>query len=116
MAKAKSVKEVGEKKNTPKIRIKLRSYDLKMLETSVAKVLGLLVKSGAKIKWPIPLPKKRKLYTVQRAHFVYKDSREQFEKITYTKLIDVVEVGDKTVEYLQNLVIPVGVLVEVRIY
>ncbi len=53
---------------------------------------------------------------MQRAHFVYKDSREQFEKITYTKLIDVVEVGDKTVEYLQNLVIPVGVLVEVRIY
>ncbi len=50
MAKAKSVQEVAEKKNTPKIRIKLRSYDLKMLETSVAKVLGLLVKSGAKIK------------------------------------------------------------------
>ncbi|MFZ5341050.1 MAG: 30S ribosomal protein S10 [Patescibacteria group bacterium] len=50
-----------------------------------------MVKSGAEVKGPIPLPKAKKIYTVLRAHFVYKDSREQFERITYTRMIDVVE-------------------------
>ena len=105
-----------QKKAAPKLRIKLKSYDLKMLENSITKILWLLIKSGATVKWPIPLPKKNKKYTVMKAHFVYKDSREQFERITYTRLIDVVETGGKTVEYLQNLSIPVGVSVEVRVY
>ncbi len=103
-------------KATPKLRIKLRSYDLKMLENSVTKIAGLLVKSGAAIKGPIPLPKKKKLYTVIKSHFVYKDARDQYERLTYTRLIDVVETGPKTVEFLQNLSIPVGVSVEVKVY
>jgi small subunit ribosomal protein S10 len=76
---------------TPKLRIKLKSYDVGMLEASVAKILGLLIKSGATFKGPIPLPKKKKMYTVIKAHFVYKDSRDQYERITYTRLVDVVE-------------------------
>ncbi|MBS8121873.1 30S ribosomal protein S10 [Candidatus Vampirococcus lugosii] len=104
------------KSNNPKLRIKLKSYDVKSLEGSVGKVMGLLVKSGAVLKGPIPLPKKIKKYTVLKAHFVYKDSREQFERITYSRVIDVVETGSKTVEYLQNLVIPVGVSVDVKVY
>lgn len=104
------------KKAVPKLRIKLKSYDLKMLENSVTKILWLLIKSGAEVKWPIPLPKKIKKYTVIKSHFVYKDSRDQYERITYTRLIDVVETWAKTVEYLQNLSIPVGVSVEVRVY
>ena len=107
---------MAQKSTAPKLRIKLRSYDLKMLENSITKILGLLIKSGATIKGPIPLPKKKKKYTVIRSHFVYKDSREQYERITYSRLIDVVETGGKTVEYLQNLSIPVGVQVEVRVY
>jgi len=87
-----------------------------MLESAVTKILGLLLKSGATIKGPIPLPKKIKKYTVIKSHFVYKDGREQFERITYTRLIDVVETGAKTVEYLQNLSIPVGISVEVKVY
>ena len=104
------------KKTTPKMRIKLKGYDLRTLESSVSKIMGLLIKTGAKIKWPIPLPKKKKVYTVLRANFVYKDSREQFERITYSRLIDVVEVGNKTIEELQNVSIPVWVSVEVKIY
>lgn len=103
-------------KAAPKLRIKLRSYDLKMLESAVTKILWLLVKSWASVKGPIPLPKKTKKYTVVKSHFVYKDWREQFERITYTRLIDVVETWPKTVEYLQNLSIPVGISVEVRVY
>ena len=103
-------------KNTPKMRIKLKGYDIRILENAVSKVIGLLTKSWAKIKGPIPLPKKRKVYTVLRANFVYKDSREQFERVTYSRLIDVVEVWDKTIEQLQNISIPVWVSVEVKIY
>lgn len=101
---------------SPKLRIKLKSYDLKMLENAVTKILGLLMKSGATIKWPIPLPKKKKKWTVIKSHFVYKDWREQFERITYARLMDVIETGPKTVEYLQNLSIPVWISVEVRVY
>ncbi len=105
-----------QKKKAPKIRIKLKSYDLRMLESSLQKVLSVLHKSGAKIAWPIPLPKKRRLYTVLKANFVYKDAREQFERITYTRLIDIVETWQKTVENLQNLIVPVWVMVDIRVF
>ncbi len=107
---------MATKKDWPKLRIKLQSYDLKALDNAAFKIMSLIVKSGAVVKWPIPLPKKRKLYTVLRAHFVYKDSREQFERITYTRLIDVVENWAKTVEYLQNATIPVWVSVEAKLF
>jgi small subunit ribosomal protein S10 len=105
-----------KKDQTPKLRIKLKSYDVRMLESSVSKVVGLLVKSGAEIKGPIPLPKKRKVYTVLRSNFKYKKSREQFERISYTRVVDVVETGSKTMESLQNLSIPVGVLVDIKVF
>ena len=105
-----------KKDQTPKLRIKLKSYDVRMLESSVSKVVGLLVKSGAQIKGPIPLPKKRKVYTVLRSNFKFKKSREQFERISYTRVVDVVETASKTMEYLQNLQIPVGVLVDVKVF
>ncbi len=101
---------------SPKLRIKLKSYDVKMLESSASKIIGLLVKSGAAMKGPIPLPKQRKLYTVLKSNFKFKDAREQFERTTYARLIDVVETGPKTIEYLQNLSIPVGVSVEVKVF
>ncbi len=105
-----------KKTEQTKLRIKLKSYDIKMLESSVGKVVGLLVKSWATIKWPIPLPKQRKMYTVLKSNFQYKNSREQFERITYSRMIDVVETGSKTMEYLQNLAIPVWVLVDVKVF
>ncbi|MFA7717765.1 MAG: 30S ribosomal protein S10 [Candidatus Absconditabacterales bacterium] len=108
---------MADKKNVKtKLRIKLKSYDSKMLESSVGKVVSLLIKSGAIIKGPIPLPKSRKVYTVLKSNFKYKNAREQFERITYSRMIDVTEMGAKTMEYLQNLAIPVGVLVDVKVF
>ncbi len=110
---------VNKKKDTnkkPVLRIKLKSYDLTMLESAVSKVAWLLLRSWAVIKWPIPLPRKRKLYTVLRSNFKFKDSREQFERITYSRVIDVEKTGDKTVEYLQNLSISVWVLVDIKVF
>lgn len=106
----------SKSKQQPKLRIKLKSYDIKMLEASLGKIVNLLSKSGAEIVWPVPLPRKRKLYTVMKSNFVYKDAREQFERWTYTRLIDVVETWPKTMEYMQNLVIPVGVSVDVKVF
>lgn len=100
----------------PKLRIKLKSYDVRMLESSTSKIVSMLTKSGASIKGPIPLPKWRKLYTVNTSHFVNKDSREQYEQFVYTRLIDVIETGIKTMESLQNINIPVGVMVEVKVF
>lgn len=108
--------KVKKDKKQPQLRIKLKSYDLKVLESSLQKIVALLKKSEAKISWPIPLPKKRKVYSVQRSTFVYEDSHEQFERFTYSRLIDVVESGTKTMEYLQNLVIPVWVSVDIRVF
>ena len=96
----------------PVMRIKFRSYDLRMLDATVWKVMAVLIKSWAKIKWPIPLPKKRKLYTVLKAPFVYKDAREQFERITYSRLIDIEQLWENTIEYLNNVQIPVGVMID----
>jgi small subunit ribosomal protein S10 len=106
----------AKKDQSPKLRIKLKSYDVRMLEASVGKVISLLIKSGAEVKGPIPLPKKRKVYTVLRSNFKFKSSREQFERISYTRMIDVTETGAKTVEYLQNLSIPVGILVDIKVF
>ncbi len=105
-----------KKETKAKLRIKLKSYDARMLESSVSKVIGLLIKSWAEIKWPIPLPKKRRMYTVLKSNFKYKDAREQYERITYSRMVDVVELWSKTMEYLQNLVIPVWVLVDVKVF
>ena len=107
---------MGKENKKPQLRIKLKSYDLRALESTTKKIMGLLIKSWAKVKWPIPLPRKKRIYTVLRAHFVYKDSREQFERIVYSRLIDVVELGDKTIEELQNISVPVGVSVEAKVY
>ena len=78
-----------KKDQNPKLRIKLKSYDVRMLESAVGKVISLLIKSGAQVKGPIPLPKKRKVYL--RSNFKFKSSREQFERISYTRIIDVTE-------------------------
>lgn len=87
-----------------------------MLESAVGKVIGLLWKSGATIVGPVPMPKRRKLFTVQKNSFVNKKSREQFERLTYSRLIDVTDTWPKTMEYMQNIMIPVGVLVDVKVY
>jgi len=114
--KKKETKQVLSDSKLPKIRIKLKSYDLKMLESSLSKVVWILRASGADIVGPIPLPKKKKIYTVIRSNFVYKNSREQFERLTYSRLIDITQTWPKTIEELQNLSISVWVLVDIKVF
>jgi len=97
-----------------KIRIKLRSYDHKVIDDSARLIIDTAVRTGAIINGPIPLPTKTEKYTVNRSTFVHKTSREQFEIRTHKRLIDISESTPKTIESLSNLSLPAGVDIEIK--
>ncbi|HBH96503.1 MAG TPA: 30S ribosomal protein S10 [Candidatus Omnitrophica bacterium] len=98
----------------PKIRIKLKAYDHRLLDQSAAEIVETAKRTGAKIAGPVPLPTKRELYTVLRSPVIDKKSREQFQLTTHKRLIDIVEPTSKTVDALRKLNLPSGVYVEVK--
>ena len=98
----------------PKIRIKLKAYDHRLLDLSTTEIVQSVQRTGAKISGPIPLPTKRKLYTVLRSPFIDKKSREQFQMVTHKRLIDILEPTSKTIDALRKLNLPSGVYVEVK--
>src|SRR5713226_7188608 len=98
-----------------KIRIRLKSYDHRVLDQSVKQIVDIAEKTGAIIVGPVPLPTQIEKFTVQRAPFIDKDSREQFEIRTHKRLIDVVEPGSKTIENLTKLNLPAGVDIEIKL-
>ncbi len=98
----------------PKIRIKLRAHDHRLLDQSAGEIADTVRRTGAKIAGPIPLPTKRELYTVLRGPVIDKKSREQFQLTTHKRLIDIMEPTSKTVDALRKLNLPSGVFVEVK--
>ena len=98
----------------PKIRVKLKAYDHRLLDQSAAEIVQTAHRTGAKIVGPIPLPTKRELYTVLRSPVIDKKSREQFQLTTHKRLIDILEPTSKTVDALRKLNLPSGVYVEVK--
>jgi small subunit ribosomal protein S10 len=103
-----------EENNAPKIRIKIRAYDHKLIDQSCKQIVDTAKRSGAKISGPIPLPTDKTKYTVLRSTFVHKDSREQFEMRVHKRLIDIVDATAKTIDSLTNLNLPAGVDVEIK--
>ncbi len=99
----------------PRIRIKIRAYDNKIIDQSTAKIIETAQRSGAKIAGPVPLPTEKKKFTVLSSTFVHKDSRDQYEIRVHKRLIDLFEPSPKTVDALQNLNLPAGVDVEIKI-
>ncbi len=99
---------------TPKIRIKLKAYDHRLLDQSTTEIVETVRRTGAKISGPIPLPTKRELYTVLRSPVIDKKSREQFQLTTHKRLIDIVEPTSKTIDALRKLNLPSGVYVEIK--
>jgi len=97
-----------------KIRLKLKAYDHRVLDRSVAAIVEAVKRTGAEIKGPIPLPTKIKKYTVLKSPHVNKDSREQFEIRIHTRLIDIVSSTPDTVDSLMKLDLAPEVNVEVR--
>ncbi|MBQ8731006.1 MAG: 30S ribosomal protein S10 [Lachnospiraceae bacterium] len=96
-----------------KIRIKLKAYDHVILDQSAEKIVEIAKRTGAKVSGPIPLPTKKEVITILRAVHKYKDSREQFERRTYKRLIDVVVPTAKTMEALVKIDLPAGVEIDV---
>ncbi len=97
-----------------KIRLKLKAYDHRVLDRSVAAIVDAVKRTGAQIKGPIPMPTKIKKYTVLRSPHVNKDSREQFEIRIHCRLIDIVSATTDTVDSLMKLDLAPEVNVEVR--
>ncbi len=97
-----------------KIRIKLKAYDHFLLDKSVVEIIRNTKGTGAKIIGPIPLPTRRKVYTVLRSPHVDKKSREQFEMRIYKRIIDIENPTPKTTDAIKNLNIPAGVHIEIK--
>ena len=98
-----------------KIRIKLKAYDHKLLDASAAKIVETAQKTGAEVSGPIPLPTEKEVITILRAVHKYKDSREQFERRTHKRLIDIISPSQKTIEALTNLEMPAGVDIDIKL-
>ena len=98
-----------------KIRIRLKAYDHKALDQSAVKIVETAKRTGAQVSGPIPLPTEKQIYTILRSPHVNKDSREQFERRTHKRLIDIVNPNQKTVEALMALDLPAGVEIEIKL-
>ena len=97
------------------IRINLRSFDSRLLDTSVASIVETARSTGANVAGPVPLPTRIRRFTVLRSPHVDKKSREQFEMRQHKRLIDLIEPSQKTLDELQNLELPAGVHVEIKL-
>ena len=103
-----------KKTKTAKIRLRLKSFDHKLLDISMAEIVDTVKKAGATVVGPVPLPTRKELFTVLRSPHVDKKSREQFELKTHKRLLDIVDSTSKTIDALRKLDLPAGVDVEIR--
>ncbi len=97
-----------------KIRIKLKAYDNKIIDEASRIIINTVEREGVRAIGPIPLPTKKKKYTVLRSTFVHKDSREQYEMRVYKRLIDLIDPTPKITEALVNLNLPKGLDIEIK--
>ena len=97
------------------MRITLKAYDHQLVDQSAAKIIETVKKNGSKVSGPVPLPTKKEVVTILRAVHKYKDSREQFERRTHKRLIDILKPSPKTVEALMSLELPAGVEIEIKL-
>jgi small subunit ribosomal protein S10 len=112
--KAPSKKKASAGDAVSKLRIRVRAYESKILDVSVKQIIDTALRYDADVLGPIPLPTEIKKYTVNRAAFVYKNAREQFEMRIHKRLIDIVNPNGKVIEALTNLSLPSGVNIDVK--
>lgn len=107
---SKNKAEVG----TSKLRMRVSAYEHKVLDASVKQIVDTARRFDAEVHGPVPLPTETKKYTVNRATFVHKDAREQFEMRMHKRVIDILNPSAKVVEALTNLSLPAGVSIDVK--
>jgi len=98
-----------------RIRIKLKSFDHRVLDESVKQIIEIAQSTGVRIVGPMPLPTRKQIYTVLRSPHVNKKSREQFQLCTHKRLIDILDPSTRTVDALSHLNLPAGVDVEMKL-
>ena len=98
-----------------KIRIKLKSYEHTLIDQSAERIVEAAKRTGARVSGPIPLPTEKEIVTMLRATHKYKDSREQFERRTHKRLIDIINASPKTVDAMSKLELPAGVEIEMKL-
>ena len=98
-----------------KIRVKLKSYDHKLIDAASAKIVEVAKRNGATVSGPIPLPTEKEIVTILRAVHKYKDSREQFEQRTHKRLIEIIKPSKKVAEAIMSLELPAGVEIKVEL-
>ena len=97
------------------IRIRLKAYDHRTLDTSAKEILDTAKRTGADVRGPIPLPTHKKIFTVLKSPHVNKKAREQFKLCSYKRLMDIYSSSAKTVDALMKLELPSGVDVEIKV-
>ena len=97
------------------IRIRLKAYDHQLIDKAAETIVETAKRTDAKVSGPIPLPTQKEVVTILRAVHKYKDSREQFERRTHKRLIDIMNPNAKTVEALQSVEVPAGVQIEIKL-
>lgn len=107
-------KIVEETEVKPKIRIKLRAFDHKVIDSSARQIVDVVLRYGVEVSGPVPLPTETHKYTVNRSTFVHKDAREQFEMRVHKRLIDIVNPNQKVIDALMSLNLPAGVDIEIK--
>lgn len=103
-----------EEEAKPRIRIKIKAFDHKIIDQSTRIIIDTVERSGALIIGPVPLPTEKARFTVLKSSFAHKDARDQYEMRVHKRLIDILEPTAKTVEALTGLNLPSGVDVEIK--
>ena len=97
------------------IRIRLKSFDHRLIDQSAKEIVETAKRTGARVNGPIPLPTKKELFTVLISPHVNKDARDQYQIRTHKRLMDIVEPTDKTVDALMKLDLAAGVDVQIKL-
>ena len=97
-----------------RIRVRLKSYDARVIDSCCQQILDTAILTGAKVVGPIPLPTKRSVYAINKSPFIDKDAKDHFEIKVHKRLIDIISPTDKTIDSLTHLELPAGVNIEIR--
>ncbi len=112
--KIKKAAIASEEEVKPRIRIKIKAYDHKIIDQAAKKIIETAERNGSSVVGPVPLPTAKKKFTVLNSTFVHKDSRDQYEMRIHKRLIDISQPNAKTVEALSSLNLPAGVDIEIK--
>ncbi|KKQ29734.1 MAG: 30S ribosomal protein S10 [Candidatus Levybacteria bacterium GW2011_GWA1_37_16] len=97
-----------------RIRVRLKSYDARVIDSCCQQILDTAIRTGAKVVGPIPLPSRRSVYAINKSPFIDKDAKDHFEIKVHKRLIDIISPTDKTIDSLTHLELPAGVNIEIR--